>query len=431
MAGRKFSGWLLPVLFWSVISAAFIGPGTVTTAASAGSQYGTHLLWALTFSTLACIILQEAAARLTIVSGQSLGENISIRFKDSAVRYFVAGAIIFGSAAYQAGNLIGAGIGLDLIFGGGTKIPVLIMGIAGSVVLWFGTTRGIAYLLSAVVVAMGFSFVYIAFQSGLSGQAMLRSAVVPSFPEGSGWLILGLVGTTIVPYNLFLGSGISYGQTVKKMRSGLIPAVLIGGMISMAILISATGIPGPFSFQTMKTVLATGQGLWAAALLSIGLFAAGFTSSLTAPLAAAITAKTVFGKEWTHRSPGFRWVWITVMFTGLFFGTLDIRPLPAIILAQALNGFILPFVSIFLVVALNRQYLKHRGKRNSAINNILLLLVLVVCLMLGIRNLFEVIEKLGGFSAGIYGIYLNVAISVLVTLWVVFTVYRDKNKVDP
>jgi len=84
MVKRKLFSWLLPVLFWSVISAAFIGPGTVTTAASAGSGFGTQLLWALTFSTLACIILQEAAARLTIVSGKSLGGNISAWFHNSA-----------------------------------------------------------------------------------------------------------------------------------------------------------------------------------------------------------------------------------------------------------------------------------------------------------------------------------------------------------
>ena len=52
---------LLAVLFWSVLAAAFIGPGTVTTAASSGSRFGTSLLWALVFSTLACWALPRRA----------------------------------------------------------------------------------------------------------------------------------------------------------------------------------------------------------------------------------------------------------------------------------------------------------------------------------------------------------------------------------
>ena len=69
------------ILFWSVISAAFIGPGTVTTAASAGASHGFQLLWALVFSTLACVVLQEAAARISIVSGKNLGEALKERYK--------------------------------------------------------------------------------------------------------------------------------------------------------------------------------------------------------------------------------------------------------------------------------------------------------------------------------------------------------------
>ncbi len=68
---------LLNILFWSVISAAFIGPGTITTASKAGALFGFDLLWALVFSTFACLVLQEAVARLAIHSGTNLGEAIS------------------------------------------------------------------------------------------------------------------------------------------------------------------------------------------------------------------------------------------------------------------------------------------------------------------------------------------------------------------
>jgi len=63
---------LSAALLWSAIAAAFIGPGTVTTAASAGAGYGAALLWAVAFSVIATFVLQEAAARITIATGQDL-----------------------------------------------------------------------------------------------------------------------------------------------------------------------------------------------------------------------------------------------------------------------------------------------------------------------------------------------------------------------
>ena len=69
MKGSKVSS----VILWSVISAAFIGPGTVTTAVTAGSVYQLDLMWAVVFATIACILLQEVSARITIASGLSLG----------------------------------------------------------------------------------------------------------------------------------------------------------------------------------------------------------------------------------------------------------------------------------------------------------------------------------------------------------------------
>ena len=71
---------ILSILFWSIITAAFIGPGTVTTAAKSGAVFGYDLLWALLFSTVACLVLQEASARVTVISGLSLGEAIRQQF---------------------------------------------------------------------------------------------------------------------------------------------------------------------------------------------------------------------------------------------------------------------------------------------------------------------------------------------------------------
>ncbi len=110
---------LMNILLWSVIAAAFIGPGTVTTAASSGTRFGFALLWALLFSTIACLVLQEASARVTVVSGRTLAQAIREQFHGRTtglvVVIIVLGAIVLGCAAYQAGNILGsvAGAGLQ------------------------------------------------------------------------------------------------------------------------------------------------------------------------------------------------------------------------------------------------------------------------------------------------------------------------------
>ena len=109
---------LLSILLWSVIAGAFIGPGTVTTAASAGAGFGLNLVWTLVFSTAACFVLQEAAARLTVASGQELGQAMRARTRKGAagvlLLVLVLGAIVVGCAAYQAGNILGAVVGASL-----------------------------------------------------------------------------------------------------------------------------------------------------------------------------------------------------------------------------------------------------------------------------------------------------------------------------
>jgi manganese transport protein len=71
------------VLFWSVISAAFIGPGTVTTAAAAGAGFGLDLVWVLLVSAFACVVLQVNVTRISIESDKNLGELLREQFKNS------------------------------------------------------------------------------------------------------------------------------------------------------------------------------------------------------------------------------------------------------------------------------------------------------------------------------------------------------------
>ena len=99
----------------AMVAAAFIGPGTVTTATMAGAGYGYTLLWAILFSIFATVVLQEMSARLGVVGKMGVGEAIrkkighKILFSLAAI--LVISAILIGNAAYEAGNISGAVLG--------------------------------------------------------------------------------------------------------------------------------------------------------------------------------------------------------------------------------------------------------------------------------------------------------------------------------
>ncbi len=415
---------LLNILFWSVISAAFIGPGTITTAAKAGAEFGFSLLWALVFSTIACLVLQEAAARLSILSGKSLGNAIAQQYKNKKAGWLifalVIGAIILGSAAYQTGNLLGAAEGIRIFTTIPTATLVLVIGVFAFIALLFPGLKVIARTLGFLVVLMGIAFLYTAVVIKPDMTNLIQGAITPSFPKGSGLLLLGLVGTTVVPYNLFLGSGIAdKKQSLVEMRWDISVAIILGGIISMAVLVTGTAVNQSFSFLSLGRVLGDKLGNAAVWLFGFGLFAAGFSSAVTAPLASAITAKDLFEKngekKWQIHGLYFKLTWMFVLFTGLGFGMAGFKPIPAIVTAQALNGLILPFVSIFLWMAINDRKLV-RNKLNSLWGNLLFGLVVWVSLLLGSWNILRLIVNINTSPMDVNSILL-----ILLSLNFIFT----------
>jgi len=390
---------LLNLLFWSVIAAAFIGPGTVTTAARAGSDFRFALAWALLFSVVACLVLQEASGRITVLTGKELGEAIRSRFSGSglsrSVPVLAALGIILGCAAFEAGNLLGGVAGLRLIVDASPATLTLIAGIAAGILLATGNTKWIARIAGALVAVMGVAFLVTAIRLGPDIGELIRGLLVPSIPVGGTVMVLALVGTTVVPYNLFLGSALARDCKIEEMRWGLAVAVIGGGIISLGVLVVGSALGGGLEYERLAAVLGDRLGGGAGASLAIGLFAAGFTSAVTAPLAAALTARSLLGEKddpkWMENSLRYRAVWLGVLVIGMAFGIADVRPIPVIILAQAFNGLLLPLVAVFLWIAMNDRDLLGEGI-NSSLQNLVMGAVVLVCIGLGLRGVMAAVS---------------------------------------
>ena len=132
----------------TLVAAAFIGPGTVTTCTMAGVNSGYTLLWAMIFSIIATVVLQEMAARLGWITRQGLGEAIAKQFPSGVEKglsiVLVLGAIVIGNAAYEAGNLSGGILGMELLIGEHQVWPIILGTIAFGL-LFFGHYGPVSY----------------------------------------------------------------------------------------------------------------------------------------------------------------------------------------------------------------------------------------------------------------------------------------------
>lgn len=388
----------------TLVAAAFIGPGTVTLCTIAGVKFGTNLLWAMLLSIVATIVLQEMAARLGIISRKGLSEVVRQEIPNKGVRTFITflilGAIVVGNASYEAGNISGGILGLETIFGkqtiGTISVYPIIIGIIAFALLYIGNYKVLERVLVSLVLLMSISFIITAIMTKPDISSIFKGALIPSFPDGSLLTIIGLIGTTVVPYNLFL-----HASLVKerwKTEADLAAAkkdtkvsIILGGLVSMAIIVSAAAI----NSGEVKNASDLAKGLeplfgsFAKYFLSIGLFAAGITSAITAPLAAAYVAKGCLGWKDGLKSNRFRAVWAIILLLGVAFSSFGIKPIEIIKFAQIANGLLLPIITAILLWMMNKKNVLGNYV-NTKWQNVIGFCILGFSIFLGLKSIFKV-----------------------------------------
>jgi Mn2+/Fe2+ NRAMP family transporter len=386
----------------AMVAAAFIGPGTVTTASVTGAEFGYALLWTLAFSIMATIMLQEMSARLGLVSGEGLGEALREQFDNQIVEYvsifLVVGAIGVGTAAYEAGNILGGAAGLATVTGISSTVWGVLMGVVAGGLLYTGRYKLIERALVGLVIVMALSFVASAILIGPDLGA-IAAGFVPGIPSGSPYLITGLIGTTIVGYNLFLhASNVQERwngpEDIGYSRIDTILSITVGGLITITVMVTAAAAFEPGTqisdIGRMAEQLQPLAGPYAKLFFSIGIFAAGFTSATTAPLAGAWATTGALGWDSDLQSTRFRAIWGTILSVGVLSVLLGGSPVQIIVFAQVLNGVLLPIVAIFLIYAMNQTDLLGEYT-NGTVTNVLGAIVTIIVVGLGIRTLLSIV----------------------------------------
>ena len=396
----------------ALVAAAFIGPGTITTCTLAGAGYGYALLWALLFSVIATIVLQEMAARLGIVARKGLGEALNAQFHRGVGRVIsvllILSAIGVGNAAYETGNILGGALGLEALFGEVSlfksgeftlRIWGPVIGIIAFALLFLGSYKKLEKILVALVILM--SIVFLATTVSLAPQLgeILKGLFVPNIPTGAILTVAGLVGTTVVPYNLFLHAAIVQErwkdkEDLRAARLDIWISILLGGLVSMSIVVTAAaaffGSGKEIQNATDLAVqLEPILGNWATGFIGVGLFAAGLTSAITAPLAAAYATCGILGWKKDLQSKRFRSIWMVILAVGIILSAVGLKPVPVIVFAQAANGILLPIIAIYLLWVMNDKKLLGEY-RNHLLLNIIGGIVVLVAIFLGLRSIGSV-----------------------------------------
>ncbi|MEB7806214.1 Nramp family divalent metal transporter [Mammaliicoccus fleurettii] len=387
-----------------IITASFVGPGTVTTMTQGGAGFGYSLLWAVLFSIIATIALQEMVARLALVTNEGLGEAIRDIFNHHLLKiitvWFSMVAVAVGCAAYISGDLLGTSLGaaylLDIpehIIAPVIGIIILLIGLKGSYDL-------IEKVMTVLVLIMGVIFITTVIVVQPDFGAVLKGAFVPSIPNGSLLTVIALIGTTVVPYNFFIHATSIHERfngvkDLKIVRTDTILAIGLGGLISAAILITAgTLIEGREvkSLVELSEPLKPILGDFAPLFMSIGLFSAGLSSAIASPMGAAATISSCLRWKGGLTSKKYRLVFAIVIFIGIITSSLGFEPLEVLLIAQALNGIILPLIAVLIFIILNKKNMM--GKfANGIVLNIIGIFVVLVVSFLGIYSLIDAIQS--------------------------------------
>ncbi|TWO32757.1 divalent metal cation transporter [Seonamhaeicola sediminis] len=391
-----------------LVAAAFIGPGTVTLCTIAGINFGFALLWAMGLSIIATVVLQEMAARLGIITQKGLSEIIRTEIYNPVLKsltvILIISAIVIGNAAYEAGNISGGVLGLETLvgkhnlelFGFSINTLCILTGLIAFSLLYVGNYKTIERALMALVLLMSLAFLITAILTKPNIANILKGVFIPVFPEDSLLIIIGLIGTTVVPYNLFLHASLvkekwKYKRDLSLARKDAYISVVLGGLVSMCIIISAASI------QSMNisnaSDLAKGLkplfGSFAQYFLAVGLFAAGITSAITAPLAAAYVSCGCLGFKSDLKSKKFKAIWMFILVLGVLLSSLNFKPIDIIKFAQVANGILLPIIVIVLIWIMNKSSVLGTYKNNIK-QNILGILILCITILLSISALHKV-----------------------------------------
>jgi Mn2+/Fe2+ NRAMP family transporter len=381
------------VLFLAVVGPGFItanvdnDAGGIYTYSLAGAQFGYSLLWTMIPITIALVVVQEMVARMGAVTGKGLSDLIREEF-GFRVTFWLMLALVVTNFGNVVANFAGVASSLE-IFGISRYIVVPLAAAAVWVLVVKGTYESVEKIFLAA------SLFYVAYiVAGLLAHPDWKAAAIAtvSRPTGIGinnygylFMVIGLVGTTIAPWMQFYlqASIVEKGVTVKQYRTSrwdVVLGCLFTDIVAWFIIVAcaatlyATGKTDIQSAADAAQALKPLAGEYASLLFAAGLFNASLFAASILPISTSYAVCEGLGFESGldkkfHEAPVFYWLYTALIVAGA--GVLLIPRFPLIhvmVLSQVVNGVVLPFVLIFMLLLTNDRELMGEHINSRAFN---------------------------------------------------------------
>jgi Mn2+/Fe2+ NRAMP family transporter len=366
---------------------AVVGPGFITanvdndaggiwTYSSAGAQFGHTLLWTMIPITLALIVVQEMTARMGAVTGKGLSDLIREEFGFRITFFMMIGILItnFGNVIAEFAGIAGS---LEL-FGLSKYVTVPISG----VIVWLIVVKGQYKTVEKVFLTASFFYItYIV--AGVLAKPIWGDALLATIkpPPRSAWLrqgyvymVIGLVGTTIAPWMQFYlqSSIVEKGVTRRQYNASKIDVItgcIFTDVVAWFIIVACAATLYAHGYRNVQDAKDAAQALrplagdYAYILFAAGLFNASLFAASILPLSTAYTVCEGLGFESGvgmkfGEAPVFYWLYTILIVAGG--GVILVPNLPLVkitIFSQVVNGIVLPFVLIFMLLLINKKEL--------------------------------------------------------------------------
>lgn len=387
--------WLFLMVLGPAIITSFADndAGGITTYSIAGSHFGYKLLWVLLLITFALAIIQEMAARLGVVTGKGLADLIREEFS-LGWTFLAMLTLLIANSATIISNFAGIAAGFELL--GIVKyfsVPIM------AFFIWLFVVRGNYRQVERIFLLLcllAFSYVISGFLAKPDWGEALRSTLVPTLELSRHYLFLlvAFIGTTITPWMQFylqasiVDKGLHMRQ-YKYERLEVILGAFFTDFISLFIIIAcaATLFKHGVRIETAKDAalaLRPFAGTFAEHLFALGLIGASILTSFIVPLSTSYAVCEAFGFESGlnrkfKEAPIFYSLYTILIAVGAVTILFPKIPLVFVMyLAQAIQGFLLPIILVFMLFLVNNKRLMGVHTNNRLYNLVVWLVVLAV-----------------------------------------------------
>jgi manganese transport protein len=374
--GRKGKGLPLKTLLGFLgpgflVTVGFIDPGNWATNIEGGSRFGYTLLWVVTLGTIMLVLIQHMAAKLGIATGKSLAVNIRDVFP-RPLSHFLGITVLLACIATDVAELIGGGIGFNLLFGLPLWAGALLTAVLEIFLIVSQRYHRIETIIVGFIGIIAFCYLIELIIVNPDWHHALSGLFVPKVERESIYVAMAILGAVVMPHNIFLHSnvihsrnwGISEGEKQELLRYEKIDtlfAMSLGWIVNSSMIIVAAAvffqnrIPVT-GIEEASATLKPLAGPLAGLLFAVALVFSGVGSSVTSSMAEANVITGFLGKPEDPRSTLYRTAVFITAIPSLFVVLFNIDTYRILIFSQVVLSIQLPFTLLpLLVLCRNRK----------------------------------------------------------------------------